>query len=179
MKGYKITEKNMICLNYQYELNKEFILNGRLKLCHSGFHFCQKLEDCFQYYDFFNGERLFEIEATGKIITKGNKSVTDKIIFIKEIFPTKEELYVIHSDPRFCNKGINNIGNHNTGNYNQGRFNEGNYNEGSWNFGDNNTGNDNKGNHNTGNDNKGNNNFGNDNKGNNNTGNYNKNNNII
>ena len=150
MKGYKITNANMICRNYQYELNKKFILNNDkpLQLCDNGFHFCEEMKDCFEYYDFYNGERLFEVEALGKTITKGDKTVTDKIIFLREIFLTKEELYIIFSLPKFGNKGKNNIGKYNKGNYNIGSWNKGDYNEGSYNYGDCNTGNNNKGNNN-------------------------------
>ena len=147
MKGYKITNKDMTCLGYQYELNKEFILDedkeGPLELCYSGFHFCEKAENCFNHYDFCNGERLFEGESTGKIIPDGDKTVTDRIIFIREL--TKEELYIIFSDPRFYNKGKNNIGYYNIGDNNLGSFNTGNNN-----IGNNNTGNNNVGFHNEG-----------------------------
>ena len=175
MKGFKITNKDMTCRNYQYELNKEFILDedkeGELQLCKSGFHFCQIVEDCFKYYNFTNGERLFEIEATGRTIFEIDKTVTDKIKFLREL--TKEELYVIFSDPTFCNKGINNIGRCNIGNYNKGSWNKGNNNIGNDNIGNNNIGNDNEGNNNTGNYNNGTCNIGNSNEGNNNIGNNN------
>ena len=177
MKGYKITNKDMTCLNYQYELNKEFILDtekeGKLEICESGFHFCKKMEDCFDYYNFYNGERLFEIETLGEIITEGNKSVTDKIIFHREIFLTKEELYIIYSDSKFNNEGKNNIGNNNQGKNNIGNGNQGNNNEGNGNQGNNNIGNYNEGHGNQGKNNKGNYNIGNGNIGNNNKGNYN------
>ena len=177
MKGYKITNKDMTCREYQYELNKEFILEGKLKICNTGFHFCEKAEDCFIYYDFTDGQRIFEVDSLGNIITEGNKSVTDKIIFIREL--TKEELYIIFSDPIFGNQGKNNIGyfntgNNNTGKNNIGKFNIGNNNKGNWNQGNGNKGNHNQGDENVGNNNIGNNNIGNGNTGNNNTGNNNK-----
>ena len=144
MKGYKITNSDMTCLGYQYELNKEFILDedieGKLELCYNGFHFCEKMEDCFDHYGFNNGERLFEIESLGETITEDNKSVTDKIIFHREIFLTKEELYIIYSHPRFGNQGNNNIGYYNKGDYNIGNYNRGNNNIGDFNVGDNNIG---------------------------------------
>ena len=151
MKGFKITNADMTCREYQYELNKEFILDTKLlklKICNTGFHFCEKAEDCFIYYDFNNGERIFEVESLGETITDRNKSVTDKIIFIREL--SREELYTIFSLPKFKNEGINNIG----------YFNKGNNNYGNYNIGDFNTGNDNHGNYNKGSNHRGNNNFG-------------------
>ena len=172
MKGYKITNKDMTCLDYQYELNKEFILEGQLEICENGFHFCQKMEDCFDYYNFHNGERLFEIESLSNIITEGNKSVTNKIIFHREL--TKEELYEYFSDPRFDNTGINNIGYGNKGDYNIGYYNKGNNNIGHYNKGNNNIGHYNTGDCNIGYSNQGINNKGDFNRGDYNEGFFNK-----
>ena len=137
MKGYKITESDMTCRGYQYELNKEFILDedkeGPLELCYSGFHFCEKIENCFRYYTFDNKRRIFEIETLDKIISDYDKSVTNKIIFLREL--TREELYEYFSDPKFKNKGNNNIGHGNVGNYNIGKYNTGNHNTGDYNTG--------------------------------------------
>ena len=153
MVGYKITNKDMTCLGFQYELNKIFVLDGELKICEKGFHFCKDPKDCIGYYDFSNGERFFEIEALGVIIEGDIKFVTDKIIFKREL--TKSELYEIFSDEKFYNKGSYNIGKYNTGNYNIGYYNVDNHNvgycnKGDGNIGDYNIGTGNKGNFNIG-----------------------------
>ena len=138
----------MTCRGYQYELNKKFILDGQLEMCYNGFHFCKEIENCFEYYNFTNGERMFEIKASGETITKDDKTVTDEIIFIKEL--SREEIYVIFSDPKFGNRGINNIGNNNKGNNNIGYGNIGNNNIGNYNYGNYNVGSNNTGNNNIG-----------------------------
>ncbi|MFA6667808.1 MAG: hypothetical protein WCS51_05610, partial [Bacilli bacterium] len=61
-KGFKVTDENMQCIGFQFELGKEFKHEGELKLCESGFHFCKKLIKCFNYYDFNPKNRVFEIE---------------------------------------------------------------------------------------------------------------------
>ena len=68
VKGFKGTDKNMRCQNYQYELDKQFDLDADVEpvICSKGFHFCKKLESVFQYYKIGNGNRFFEVEALVK-----------------------------------------------------------------------------------------------------------------
>ena len=86
MRGYKMMESDMTCIRFQYELGKEYSLDGNLVICGNGFHFCQNPFDCLYYYDNINGnKRLFLVEALGEVITESNKSVTNKIKIIEEI----------------------------------------------------------------------------------------------
>ena len=170
MKGYKLTNYDMTCINFQYELGKKYKIETELKICYNGFHFCEEAFDCINYYTFlgiYNKEtRLFEIKASGKIQTDYEKSVCSEIEFIREI--VGNEKFVL------LNKGIDNVGYGNTGDYNIGNGNTGDYN-----IGNNNRGNNNRGNYNIGNNNRGNYNIGNNNRGNNNIGNNNIGNNNI
>ena len=80
MRGYKFMESDMTCNRFQYEVGKEYTLEGKLEICENGFHFCENPFDCLGYYNNINGnKRLFLVEALGKVITGGSKSVTDKI----------------------------------------------------------------------------------------------------
>ena len=86
MRGYKMMESDMTCNGFQYEIGKEYFLEGNLKICRNGFHFCKNPFDCLEYYDNIEGDkRLFLVEALGEVITKDNKSVTNKIKIIEEI----------------------------------------------------------------------------------------------
>ena len=86
MKGYKMMESDMTCKGFQYEIGKEYILEGELEICKGGFHFCENPFDCLKYYDNIKGDkRLFLVEALGEVITEGDKSVTNKIKIIEEI----------------------------------------------------------------------------------------------
>ena len=70
-----------------YELGKWYEVDGEIKPCENGFHFCRKLEDIQEYYDLFHS-RLFEIEADGKIMEASNtKMVCSKIRLVREILP--------------------------------------------------------------------------------------------
>ena len=159
MKGYKGFDKDLKCKGFQYEVGKEFELDGEIKICERGFHFCKELIDVMNFYDIKNGNRFCEIEATGEI-TEDNehkKYCTNKIKIIKEI-PIEEVLKEVNSGYR--NSGNHNSGNRNSGNYNSGDYNSGNHNSGDYNSGDYNSGDYNSGYRNSGYYNSGNHNSG-------------------
>jgi hypothetical protein len=153
IKGYKVTDENMQCRGYQYELNKTYKEDGSIELCEKGFHFCLKPSHCFNYYEFTSDNRVFEIEASGTVINGDDKSCSSEIKFVKEI--EWKDVLVLVNEGR-DNTGHSNTGNRNTGNSNTGDWNTGDWNTGDWNTGDWNTGNSNTGNSNTGNSNTGN-----------------------
>ena len=41
MIGYKMMEFDMTCRGFQYEIGKEYTLEGILEICENGFHFYQ------------------------------------------------------------------------------------------------------------------------------------------
>ncbi|GAB3024497.1 hypothetical protein GCM10027051_31450 [Niabella terrae] len=142
VKGYKVTDSNMQCRGFQYELNKEFVHENRLSPCNAGFHFCKQAQHCFNYYEFKTENRVFEIEALGNVIDHEDKSVTDKIVFIREV-PWDEVL-------KIANTGSNNTGHSNSGDRNSGDRNSGYSNSGDSNSGDSNSGDSNSGYRNSG-----------------------------
>ena len=86
MRGYKLMESDMTCLGFQYEVGKEYSLEGELEICENGFHFCENPFDCLGYYNNIEGnKRLFLVEALGEVITECYKSVTNKIKILEEI----------------------------------------------------------------------------------------------
>ena len=53
VKGYKALSPNMAAIygnGMQYELGKWYKVDGEIKPCENGFHFCKKLEDTHRYY---------------------------------------------------------------------------------------------------------------------------------
>ena len=162
MKGYKVFNSDWTCRGYQYEIGKTYEIAESPKCCKVGFHFCEKLVDCFNYYSFDPNNKVAEIEAIGEIHfdDTNSKCCTNKIVILKEL-KWSEVLDM-------CNTGKGNSGKCNSGTYNSGYHNSGNYNTGN-----DNTGNDNTGDYNTGNCNSGDYNSGYHNSGNYNTGDYN------
>ena len=152
IKGYKVFNSDWICRGFQYKVGETYIHNGNIKMCVSGFHFCQKASDCFSYYQFDSNNKVAEIEAIGLVETSGNKSVTDRIVIVREI--TWQELLTIVNEGKdctgLCNTGDRNTGSRNTGDRNTGDRNTGDRNTGDRNTGDRNIGNWNIGNWNTG-----------------------------
>ena len=65
VKGFKGTDKDMRCQDYQYELGKQFDLDEDVEpvICSKGFHFCKSLENVFRHYKIGDGNRFFEVEA--------------------------------------------------------------------------------------------------------------------
>ena len=133
IRGYKVTDKDMKCRGFQYQLNKWFHTKGDIYICGNGFHWCKQTNDCFDYYSFDPKNRVFEIEVKGKTIEDGNKSCSRSIRLIREL-SWQEVLELI-------NTGEGNTGRSNSGNSNSGDSNSGNSNSGNWNSGDSNSGN--------------------------------------
>ena len=50
MKTYKGFNKDMTCLDFQYEEGKEYEATDDIKCCENGFHACEYPLDCFAYY---------------------------------------------------------------------------------------------------------------------------------
>ena len=144
MKGYKVFNSDWTCRDYQYEIGKTYEIAESPKCCKVGFHFCEKLADCFNYYSFDPNNKVAEIEAIGEIHfdDTNSKCCTNKIVILKEL--TWAEVLDM------CNTGKGNSGHRNSGNRNSGKGNSGHRNSGSWNSGDRNSGYYNSGHHNSG-----------------------------
>ena len=65
MIGYKGFDKDLKCRDFQYEVGKEYEHDGKVKLCKSGFHFCENPQGVFGHYAPGNGSRFAIVEAGG------------------------------------------------------------------------------------------------------------------
>ena len=164
MKGYKVFNSDWTCRGYQYEVGKTYEMAESPKCYEMGFHFCKRLVDCFNYYNFDPNNKVAEIEAIGEIDFNdtNSKCCTNKIVILKEL--TWAEVLDMcntgegNSGKRNsgdcnsgcynsgdynigdCNSGCYNIGYYNSGYYNIGYYNSGDYNSGGYNSGDYNSG---------------------------------------
>ena len=125
MKGYKVFNTDWTCREFQYEVGKTYTHDGTLKVCGNGFHFCEKAVDCFNYYNFNPNNKVAEVEAVGDVLTDGDKSVTNKLVIVREV--EWAELLTI------VNTGKGNTGYLNSGNWNSGNLNSTNYSSGVFN----------------------------------------------
>jgi len=56
--GYKVFDKHLQCRGFQYEIGKTFEHAGPIQICNSGFHLCDHLIDCFNYYEWSPENRV-------------------------------------------------------------------------------------------------------------------------
>jgi hypothetical protein len=63
--GYKATDKDMKCRDYQYEFDKVHTMpeGSSIVECESGFHLCKNLKDVFEYYEIGDNHRFFKVKA--------------------------------------------------------------------------------------------------------------------
>ena len=142
IKGYKVFNHDWTCRGFQYKSGETYSEDVDLELCERGFHFCEKLSDCFSYYTFNSENKVAEVVAIGEIVRGNNKCCTNKIKIGKELTWSKV-LEMVNEEKGctgLCNTGDRNTGNGNTGNSNTGNCNTGDWNTGDWNNGDRNTG---------------------------------------
>lgn len=79
MKGYKGMNAFMT-----YEVGKSYHVDGTIDVCRNGLHFCENLKDVFDYYR-RDGNRFFEVEASGTIRSDRNKSAASDLLIIREL----------------------------------------------------------------------------------------------
>jgi hypothetical protein len=81
IRGFKGYDKNLKCRDFQYEIGKEYQMEGEPKACEQGFHFCENPLDVWNYYPPTNGNRFTEVETDGKIDKEDSDSkvASDKL----------------------------------------------------------------------------------------------------
>lgn len=117
VEGFKGTNKDMICRDTQYEINKKYTYEGKIELCESGYHFCKRLKNVFGYYSIDNGNRFFKVKCL--VSKKEWESVNDKftakeITFTEELGYKELESFIINKYPFIKNEAdwndINELG---------------------------------------------------------------------
>ena len=80
IKSYKGFDKNLKCWDFQYEIGKEYEMDGEIKVCSRGFHACESPLEVFDYYPMI-GSRFCEVEQDGNISKedRGTKICSSKI----------------------------------------------------------------------------------------------------
>lgn len=75
IKSYKGFDKNMQCRGFQYEVGKEYEMDGNIMCCERGFHACESPMEVWNHYDMLNS-RFAEVEQSGQIDKKDDGKST-------------------------------------------------------------------------------------------------------
>ena len=70
---YKGFDKNLKCRGIQYEVGKEYEMDGDIKCCERGFHACESPLEVFDHYDMLNS-RFAKVEQSGEIDKEENST---------------------------------------------------------------------------------------------------------
>ena len=66
IKSYKGFDSSLSCRDFQYEVGKEYEMDGHIECCERGFHACESPLEVFDHYDMLNS-RFAEVEQSGII----------------------------------------------------------------------------------------------------------------
>ena len=80
IRSYKGFDKNLKCRDFQYEIGKEYEMDGEIKVCSRGFHACESPFEVFDHYPMIDS-RFCEVEQDGNISKedRGTKICSSKI----------------------------------------------------------------------------------------------------
>ena len=70
---YKGFDKNLKCRGLQYEVGKEYEMDGDIKCCKRGFHACESPLEVFDHYDMLTS-RFAKVEQSGEIDKEENST---------------------------------------------------------------------------------------------------------
>lgn len=71
--AYKGFDRNFKCRDFQYEVGKEYEMNGEIECCKRGFHACKSPMEVWDYYDMLNS-RFAKVEQSGTIDRENNST---------------------------------------------------------------------------------------------------------
>lgn len=69
IKSYKGFDSSLSCRGFQYEVGKEYEMDGHIECCERGFHACESPLEVFDHYDMLKS-RFAEVEQSGYIDRK-------------------------------------------------------------------------------------------------------------
>ena len=69
--AYKGFDKDLKCRGFQYEVGKEYEMDGDIKCCERGFHACESPLEVFDHYNMLNS-RFAKVEQSGEIDKEEN-----------------------------------------------------------------------------------------------------------
>jgi len=100
--AYKAFNKYLSCQGFQFEVGKEYsIEKGVLGMCYNGFHCCEDMLNCLEYYE--SDSRFCEVEIGEESMAENGKTVTSAIRILREL--GKKEIDERLTGVQFTNEG--------------------------------------------------------------------------
>jgi hypothetical protein len=101
--GYKGFNKDLRCRQESFQVGYTYTKNAHLeqpKICsEDGYHYCDTLEDVFQWYPLGKKNRYCKVEILGSFTTEKDKCVTTSFKILEEI--PQETIYIMTMDYHF------------------------------------------------------------------------------
>lgn len=115
--GYKIFDVDWKCMNYCYAdengtaVGTVHKIEGELIICNNGLHFCEELEDCFEYYDPIKCNKIAKVRAYGEVIARYRKNCCSMMEIVEELHWDDIRIKMVNegSINRMYNRGICNV----------------------------------------------------------------------
>ena len=89
VRAFKGFDKDLKCRGFQYEIDKEYEIEGDVKCCGNGFHACENPFDVFCFYPIIDDEgnlnRFCEVEGSGEADKNYEKTAFSKLKVKSEI----------------------------------------------------------------------------------------------
>lgn len=98
---YKGFNKDLTCLDFEYEVGKEYEMEGAIRICERGFRACKNPMDVLNFYMGID-TRYCVVEQWGYMEEKGRKTVSSNIKVVREI--SLKELFEIAMERKVWNK---------------------------------------------------------------------------
>jgi len=82
--GYKAMY-NGECRQFKFEVGQTYSIQGKLKMCQNGFHFCRLAHDVLYHYSMCDMFELYEVESNGQVLHEIDKSCSSQIKILKKL----------------------------------------------------------------------------------------------
>lgn len=97
--GFKGFNDNLVCRSLKYSVGETYQMpENKIRLCSTGYHFCNKLKDVFTYYRNDGNNKFAIVEALGKVIDGDDKSVTNEIKILKVLSSSEIKQILLQED---------------------------------------------------------------------------------